>query len=56
MAEEGLLTSGVLQGSIIGHLLFLICVNDLSDEKFYSEYADNTSQCVLGRDAGEIES
>ncbi len=45
LAEKGLVSIGVPQGSILGPLLFVLLVNDLSQSVSYSEvnmYADDT--------------
>ena len=49
-SDQLLITSGALQGSVIGPLMLLIFINDLPEYLFYSEpfsYADNLKTIVI---------
>ena len=56
-SNEASITCGVPQGSILGPLLFLICINDMSqavDSEFLL-YANDTCLVFQNRDTKTIE-
>jgi hypothetical protein len=48
---------GVPQGSILGSLLFILCVNDLpnvSSKLSFTQFADDTSILITGKNLNEM--
>ena len=56
MSDKQKITSGVLQGSILGPLLFILLVNDLHLHVFKCDlnlYADDTHLYIIGKTVSE---
>ena len=58
LSSQKLITCGVLQGSILGPLLFLICINDLPNSLQYSSarmFADDTTLTASDKSISELQ-
>ena len=55
-SDIGTLTAGVPQGSVLGPLLFLLCINDIADDiqSLVRLFADDSSLICSSRNSVEI--